>query len=261
LRYGHLFNPSFATEISLIDPLPHQRIAVYEHMLQQTRLRFLLADDAGAGKTIMAGLYIREMLARRLLHRVLIVSPVGLVGNWQREMRTLFSLPFRVVTGSEARTGNPFVGLESNLLIISVDTLAGERMFSRLQESTVEPYDLVIFDEAHKLSADREPDFSVRKTDRYLLAEALAGMAHDDPRWQLGWSCRHLLLLTATPHVGKDFPYYCLWRLLEPEVLSTVDAFHDYPADARWRHFIRRTKEEMVRFDGSAIVSVQVVKT
>jgi superfamily II DNA or RNA helicase len=261
LRYGHLFNPSFATEISLIDPLPHQRIAVYEHMLKQTRLRFLLADDAGAGKTIMAGLYIREMLARRLLHRVLIVPPAGLVGNWQREMRTLFNLPFRVVAGSEARAGNPFVGLESNLIIISVDTLAGERMFSRLQESTVEPYDLVIFDEAHKLSADREPDFSVRKTDRYLLAEALAGMAHDDPRWQLGWSCRHLLLLTATPHMGKDFPYYCLWRLLEPEVLSTVDAFHDYPADARRRHFIRRTKEEMVRFDGSAIYPTRLSDT
>ena len=77
LRYGHLFNPSFATEISLIDPLPHQRIAVYEHMLKQTRLRFLLADDAGAGKTIMAGLYIREMLVRRLFHRVLIVPPAG----------------------------------------------------------------------------------------------------------------------------------------------------------------------------------------
>jgi superfamily II DNA or RNA helicase len=261
LRYGHLFNPSFATEISLIDPLPHQRIAVYEHMLKQTRLRFLLADDAGAGKTIMAGLYIREMLARRLLHRVLIIPPAGLVGNWQQEMRTLFSLPFRVVAGSEARAGNPFVGMESSLLIISVDTLAGERMFSRLQESTVEPYDLVIFDEAHKLSADREPDFSVRKTDRYLLAEALAGMAHDDPRWQLGWSCRHLLLLTATPHMGKDFPYYCLWRLLEPEVLSTVDAFHDYPADARWRHFIRRTKEEMVRFDGSAIYPTRLSDT
>ena len=101
----------------------------------------------------------------------------------------------------------------------------------------------------------------MRKTDRYLLAEALAGMAHDDPRWQLGWSCRHLLLLTATPHMGKDFPYYCLWRLLEPEVFSTVDAFHDYPTDARRRHFIRRTKEEMVRFDGSAIYPTRLSDT
>src|SRR5439155_21284550 len=105
------------------------------------------------GKTIMAGLYIREMLTRRLLHRVLIVPPAGLVGNWEREMRTLFSLPFCIVAGNEARAGNPFVDLESNLLLLSVDPLSGEHMFSRLQESTVEPYDLVIFDEAHKLSA------------------------------------------------------------------------------------------------------------
>ncbi len=75
LSYGHLFNPAFATEISMIEPLPHQRIAVYDHMMQQPRLRFLLADDAGAGKTIMTGLYIREMLTRRLISPILIVPP------------------------------------------------------------------------------------------------------------------------------------------------------------------------------------------
>src|SRR5438477_3020104 len=91
LSYGHLFNPAFAAETSLIDPLPHQRIAVYQHMLNQPRLRFLLADDAGAGKTIMTGLYVREMLARRLIRRVLIVPPAGLVGNWERELRLLFN--------------------------------------------------------------------------------------------------------------------------------------------------------------------------
>jgi len=94
LSFGHLANPAFATEIASIDPLPHQRIAVYDHMLKQARLRFLLADDAGAGKTIMTGLYIREMLSRRLLNRVLIVPPAGLVGNWQRELHLLFGLPF-----------------------------------------------------------------------------------------------------------------------------------------------------------------------
>ena len=92
LAYGHLANPAFATEVSKIDPLPHQRIAVYEHMLKQPRLRFLLADDAGAGKTIMTGLYIREMLARRLIQRILIVPPAGLVGNWQNELRELFGM-------------------------------------------------------------------------------------------------------------------------------------------------------------------------
>ncbi len=269
LAYGHLFNPAFATETSHIDPLPHQRIAVYDAMLTQPRLRFLLADDAGAGKTIMAGLYIREMLARRLIQRVLIVPPAGLVSNWEREMHTLFSLQFRAVAGSEARRlpntaasgGNPFIGPDSDLLIVSMDTLSSERMFSRLRESDVPPYDLVIFDESHKLSADRQPDFTVRKTDRYKLAEALAGVRVDDEPWQLSWNARHLLLLTATPHMGKDYPYYCLWKLLEPELLSTFDAFGAYPADARKRHFIRRTKEEMVHFDGTPIYPKRVSDT
>ena len=257
LTYGHLFNPAFATEISLIDPLPHQRIAVYEHMLSLVPLRFLLADDAGAGKTIMTGLYLREVFMRRLMKRVLIVPPAGLVGNWERELRTLFRLHFRIVRGDEARTGNPFVGPDSDRLIVSLDTLTGERMFTRLREAVVSgaalPYDLVVFDEAHKLAADREQDFYVRKTGRYKLAEALAGLSVDDERWKLGWSATNILLLTATPHMGKNFPYYCLWRLLAPDALATFDAFQAFPQAQRTRHFIRRTKEEMVRFDGQPL--------
>src|SRR5438874_2962906 len=187
LTYGHLFNPAFATEISMIEPLPHQRIAVYDHMLQQPCLRFLLADDAGAGKTIMTGLYIREMLTRRLISRVLIVPPAGLVGNWEHEMRNLFNLPFRIITGNDARSDNPFTGPKSDLLIVSVDTLAGERMFSRLQEAGVTPYDLAAFDEAHKLTADRGADFYMRKTVRYRLAESLAGIPDEDEKWSLAW--------------------------------------------------------------------------
>src|SRR5262245_34166447 len=171
LAFGHLVNPAFAVETALIDALPHQRIAVYQHLLTQARLRFLLADDAGAGKTIMAGLYVREMLARRLIRRVLVVPPAGLVGNWERELGKLFSLSFRIVGGGDARSGNPFAGPHSDQLIVSVDTLCGDRVFGRLQAPAVEPYDLVIFDEAHKLSADRQPDFSIRRTDRYRLAE------------------------------------------------------------------------------------------
>ena len=138
LAYGHLFNSAFATETSLIDPLPHQRIAVYQRMLGQSPLRFLLADDAGAGKTIMTGLYVREMLSRRLIRRVLIVPPAGLVGNWERELRTLFQLRFRIVGGRDARVHNPFTGSDSDLLIVSVDTLAGERMYSHLKDSETE---------------------------------------------------------------------------------------------------------------------------
>lgn len=261
LSYGHLANPAFAAEISLVDPLPHQRIAVYKHMLPQPRLRFLLADDAGAGKTIMAGLYIREMVARRLIRRVLVIPPAGLIGNWERELRRLFSLSFRIVTGPDARSGNPFAGPGSDLVIVSVDTLAGQRMFSHLQSDATEAYDLVIFDEAHKLSARRDPDGTVRPTDRYCLAEALAGVRGIATEWKLGWAATHLLLLTATPHMGKDFPYYCLWRLLEPEALATESAFSAYPADARARHFIRRVKEEMVYFNGQPIYPQRISDT
>ena len=253
LASGHQVNPSFARETSLIDPLPHQLLAVYRRMLPQTPLRFLLADDAGAGKTIMTGLYVREMLARRLIRRVLIVPPAGLVGNWEREMRTLFRMRFRIVGGAGAQLDNPFVGPESDLTIVSVDTLARDVMFSRLRDSATEPYDLVVFDEAHKLSADREPESGVRKTNRYKLAEAIAGVGADDERWTLPWSAQHLLLLTATPHMGKDQPYYYLWRLLLPDVLSTYEAFIRFPQESKERHFIRRTKEEMVDFDGSGL--------
>ncbi|GJQ28345.1 MAG: helicase [Phycisphaerae bacterium] len=261
LSFGHLFNPAFATEISQIDPLPHQRIAVYEHMLSQSPLRFLLADDAGAGKTIMTGLYLREMKARRLLRRVLIVPPAGLIGNWQRELRTLFDMDFRIITGAAAREENPFIGEGSDRLIVSVDTLAGARMFARLREQGVLPYDLVVFDEAHKLSVDRGADLRVRKTERYKLAEALAGVTGLDDAWRLPWTAQHILLLTATPHQGKDYPYYALWRILAPEVLSTPEAFEQYPTDRKAAHFIRRTKEEMVHLSGAPLYPKRISDT
>jgi superfamily II DNA or RNA helicase len=261
LSFGHLMNPTFATEISSIDPLPHQRIAVYVHMLHQARLRFLLADDAGAGKTIMSGLYIREMLSRRLLNRVLIVTPAGLLGNWRRELATLFNLAFRIVTGGDARAENPFVGKAGDRVIISMDTLASQRVFARLREQNVVPYDLVIFDEAHKLAADRGNDLRIRKTDRYRLAEALAGAQSNKEGFRLGWSANHLLLLTATPHMGKDYPYYALWRLLEPQILSTPEAFDEFPSEQRRMHFIRRTKEEMVYLDGRPLYPKRISDT
>ncbi|MBE0537365.1 MAG: DUF3883 domain-containing protein [Phycisphaerae bacterium] len=261
LSFGHMFNPAFATEISQIDPLPHQRIAVYEHMLKQFPLRFLLADDAGAGKTIMSGLYIREMKARRLIKRILIVPPAGLIGNWQRELATLFSLQFRIIAGADARNGNPFLGDDSDCLIVSVDTLTNPRMFSRLGEPGVQPYDLVIFDEAHKLSVNRGNDLRVNKTDRYRLAEALCGVTDIEETWRLPWAAHHVLLLTATPHQGKDYPYYALWRLLEPEVLATTEAFDEYPAERRRAHFIRRTKEEMVHLSAEPLYPKRISDT
>jgi superfamily II DNA or RNA helicase len=142
---------------------------------------------------------------------------------------------------------------------VSVDTLAGEKMFSRLRESPA--YELVIFDEAHKLSADRDRNLRIVKTDRYKLAEGICGVPDADALWQLPWSARHVLLLTATPHQGKDFPYYALWRLLEPEVLSTPEALSEYPRERRAEHFIRRTKEEMVFLNGKPLYPRRVSDT
>lgn len=239
LSHAYLFNAAFATETSLIDPLPHQLIAVYDHLLHQPRLRFLLADDAGAGKTIMAGLFIREMLLRRLVERVLIVPPAGLVGNWERELRNLFRLKFRILMSTDGARENPFEDLRNDLAIVSVDTLARSRMRSYVGSSR--PYDLVVFDEAHKLSAARDADLSIAASKRYELAAEIAAQG------------RHLLLLTATPHMGKDDPYYFLWRLLEPELLSTPESFQRLSHEQRSHYCLRRMKEEMVRFDGTPI--------
>ena len=256
LAYGHQFNPTFASEISCIHPLPHQRIAVYEHMLRQDPLRFLLADDAGAGKTIMTGLTVREMLLRGRIRRVLVVPPAGLVGNWQRELQTLFQLSFRIVTGAEARAGNPFRGLGSDLAIVSIDTLTGPRTFDRLCEPDTPPYDLVVFDEAHKLSVstNRRRANAPHKSQRYQLAEGIVGCAAPSSDYAaLPWVSRHLLLLTATPHMGYDLPYHHLWRLLDPHVFATGEAFQRFPEQERTRHFLRRTKEEMVDLQGNPL--------
>lgn len=251
LEHAYLFNPAFATETSLIDPLPHQLLAVYgvpptkdypqgqRGLIDYPRLRFLLADDAGAGKTIMAGLYVREMLLRRLIHRVLVVPPAGLVGNWERELRNLFRLRFRIVDASDAARENPFLDPRNDLAIVSLDTLRQDRMRRYLCEAP--PYDLVIFDEAHKLSARRTPDLTPDKSKRYELAEDVAAQG------------RHLLLLTATPHMGKDDPYYFLWRLLEPELLASFEAFNRLTRAQKQEHLLRRMKEQMVAFDGAPL--------
>jgi superfamily II DNA or RNA helicase len=247
LAHAYLFNTAFATETSLIDPLPHQLIAVYDHLLHQPRLRFLLADDAGAGKTIMAGLYIREMLLRRLVERVLIVPPAGLVGNWERELRNLFRLKFRIMMSADGVRENPFDDPRNNMAIVSVDTLARGRMRGHMRES--KPYDLVVFDEAHKLSATRDADLTIDPSKRYELASEIATQG------------RHLLLLTATPHMGKPDPYYFLWRLLEPELLSTPEAFNRLSREKRSHYCLRRMKEEMVDFNGKPIYPPRESKT
>jgi len=251
IQHAYLFNKWFTTETSLIDLLPHQLAAVYGvpaldgqvgrlGMVDQPRLRFMLADDAGAGKTIMAGLLIREMLLRRLVKRVLVVPPAGLVGNWRRELEVLFRLRFRVLRSADVTVdNNPFTDPRYALAIVSVDTLWREKM--RHAYSEAEPYELVIFDEAHKLAARYNADLTIEKTNRYEMAEVIA---------QQG---RHLLLMTATPHMGKDDQYYFLWRLLEPDLLSTQPAFKALSKKRKRAYLLRRMKEQMVRFDGEPI--------
>ena len=246
LRNGHQFNKAYGLELSRVVPLPHQRVAVYEHMLPQNPLRFLLADDAGAGKTVMTGLYIREMINRGRLRRVIICCPAGLTWNWQRELRNFFDLDFRILRGQDFQNGDPFSD-EQGLFIISVDTAAPEAIRERLQSLTDGRFDLAVFDEAHKLSWSDSRRLDT-KTRRYRLAETLS-------------KATHLLLLTATPHMGKQFPYFALWRLLDANIFSTLDALDAVTPDKRRQFFIRRLKEEMVDYQGQPIYKPRLFTT
>lgn len=154
IRLAHLFDPVLAVHTSLIDPLPHQITAVYEAMLPRQPLRFLLADDPGAGKTIMAGLLIKELIVRGDLHRCLVVCPGSLVEQWQDELSRRFQLPFEILTNDKleaARTGNWF--LENNLVIARLDKLARNEDVQHKLKAPECRWDLVVCDEAHKLSA------------------------------------------------------------------------------------------------------------
>jgi len=248
LRNGHLFNKAYGLELSRVVPLPHQRIAVYENLLPLSPLRFLLADDAGAGKTIMAGLYILEMLNRGRIKRILICCPAGLVFNWQRELRFFFELNFTILRGADFRDRDPLADGGTPFVIMSVDTAAMPAMRDRLANGNGAGFDLAVFDEAHKL-AWMDPKRGDSKTMRYQLAELLS---HRVP---------NLLLLTATPHMGKEFPFFALWKLLDPAVFSTPEAVRTLTPEKRNRHFIRRLKEEMVTYDRQPIYKPRLAQT
>jgi superfamily II DNA or RNA helicase len=246
IRLAHLFEPMQAVFSSTIEPLPHQIRAVYGEMLPRQPLRFLLADDPGAGKTIMAGLLIKELMLRGDVQRCLIVAPGSLVQQWQDELAEKFSLDFDLLSRADvetSRTGNPFV--ERDRWIARVHQLS--RNPDLQARATSEPWDLVIVDEAHRLSAHVWGG-EVRRTQLYELGE------------RLGAATRHLLLMTATPHNGKDEDFQLFMALLD------ADRFAGRPRDglrsAEAGDLMRRmVKEQLLRFDGTPLFPERVATT
>ncbi len=231
IRFSHLFDPFQAAFVSNIDLLPHQIEAVYLRMLGQHPLRFLLADDPGAGKTIMAGLFIREMLAREVVRRCLIVVPGNLSEQWRIELRDKFHVNFEILSREMILHSNPFVN--RNRLIARIDQLKRYEYRELLSESE---WDLVICDEAHKMSATYSGG-EISRTQRYVLGEELSGMT------------RHFLLMTATPHNGNEPDYQLFLQLLDRDRFE--GRFR-----ARAPRFdtsdivLRRMKEQLVTFEG-----------
>lgn len=233
-----LFDPMMAVHSSNVDPLPHQITAVYESLLPRQPLRFVLADDPGAGKTIMAGLYIRELIMRADAHRILIVAPGSLVEQWRDELYEKFGLEFHVYSSLMEQTspsGNPFDDYAR--LIVRLDQLSRNE---ELQEKLCAPgWDLAVFDEAHKLSAHYFGS-KLEKTGRFRFAE------------KLGAHVRHLLLMTATPHNGKEEDFQLFLSLLDSDRFygKFRDGVHKVDASDLMR---RMVKEELVKFDGTPL--------
>src|SRR5208337_4466168 len=190
IRLAYLFDPVLAVHTSIVDPLPHQITAVYGEMLPRQPLRYLLADDPGSGKTIMTGLLVKEEMVRGDLQRCMIVCPGNLAEQWQDELERRFHLPFEIMTNDKlesARTGNWLQ--ENNLVICRLDKLSrNEDLQEKIKQTD---WDLIVCDEAHKMSASFFGG-EVKATKRYRLGQLLAGVT------------RNFLLMTATPHNGKE---------------------------------------------------------
>ena len=224
------FDPYFGLSISKVDPLPHQLDAVYNFLLKTARVRFLLADDAGAGKTIMAGLLIRELKLRGLIERILIVCPANLSFQWQRELKEKFGEKFLVLKGFDIREQfgvNQW--LEQKQVITSLDLAKREDILPGLQQVN---WDLIIVDEAHHMSWTPPS----RKTARYALGELLRDTAD------------HILLLTATPHKGDPTNFTLFLQLLDKDVYADVKSIQQAMERRRAPFYLRRTKEAMFYF-------------
>ena len=257
IRIAHQFDPLFAVNASIVDPLPHQVEAVYRYLLPLPRIRFLLADDTGAGKTIMTGLLIKELLFRGVIQKILIITPGGLTKQWQEEMQEKFGLAARLVNRAsfDAEPGQ-FSRYDEGTFVISIDFLARNEGCLKAIEAT--PWDLVVVDEAHKLSA-YEYGSRLEESGRYKAVKAIAGKTD------------HLLFLTATPHRGRKDTFRRLLLLLDPDLfqkdehvsdkiqataVNTDLLNEDFEGEkpisgARNRFFLRRLKGEMVDWDNT----------
>ena len=230
LGIAYEFDPCFGLSVSRVDPLPHQLEAVYEHLLKLPSVRFLLADDAGAGKTIMAGLLIRELKLRGLVERVLVVCPANLAFQWQRELKEKFDEKFLVLKGGDVR-GQFGVNqwLEQKQVVASLDLAKRDDVLPGLRQAR---WDLAIVDEAHRMSWSPP----ARKTARYRLGEILRDGAD------------HVLLLTATPHKGDPDNFTLFLQLLDRDAYADVKSIREAMDRRRAPFYLRRTKEAMVCF-------------
>ena len=250
IRLAYQFDPQLAVSVSQVDPLPHQIEAVYHYVLESPRIRFLIADDPGAGKTIMAGLILKELQYRRLVRRVLIVAPGHLKYQWQREMKERFQVSFAIVDRARMESAwGENVWEERDTCITSIDFIKRDEIRTTLRTAR---WDLVIVDEAHKMSAyayQGRERVKVDKTKRYQVGEILSRQAN------------HVLFLTATPHRGDEENFRLFLDLLRPGFFAQTALLKQSVEQKDNPIFVRRLKEDMKRFDGSDIFPPRHVHT